>query len=180
MVALPPLPLFGILSNTRWAVLRMASTVPRSCGGGSARSWRASARRTSSLHDGSYSPCTCSRRRAGRRPRPPWGKKTRGCRRPRPLRGGGAPGTAPTTTPCAASTPWPRAPFYTGDALRVPFPASPPPQAVGAPGFIVSAGREPIQEHPRVRKGSWLPRRHSLAAGEPPMAGVSARPRAAA
>ena len=65
MVALPPLPLFGILSNTRWAVLRMASTVPRSCGGGSARSWRASARRTSSLHDGSYSPCTCSRRRAG-------------------------------------------------------------------------------------------------------------------
>ena len=95
MVALPPLPLFGILSNTRWAVLRMASTVPRSCGGGSARSWRASARRTSSLHDGSYSPCTCSRRRAGRRPRPPWGKKTRGCRRPRPLRGGGAPGTGP-------------------------------------------------------------------------------------
>jgi len=79
-----------------------------------------------------------------------------------------------------ASTPWPRAPFYTGDALRVPFPASPPPQAVGAPGFIVSAGREPIQEHPRVRKGSWLPRRHSLAAGEPPMVGVSARPRAAA
>ena len=94
--------------------MRMASTVPRSCGGGSARSWRASARRTSSLHDGSYSPCTCSRRRAGRRPRPPWGKKTRGCRRPRPLRGGGAPGTAPATTPCAASTPWPRAPSLVG------------------------------------------------------------------
>ena len=158
--------------------MRMASTVPRSCGGGSARSWRASARRTSSLHDGSYSPCTCSRRRAGRRPRPPWERRREGVGVLDRCAEAVLREQAPATTPCAASTPWPRAPFYTGDALRVPFPASPPPQAVGAPGFIVSAGREPIQEHPRVRKGSLLPHRHSLAAGEPPMAGVSARPRA--
>ncbi|KAG2587084.1 hypothetical protein PVAP13_5NG071381 [Panicum virgatum] len=162
----------------------MASTVPRGCGGGAAAGARA--------HGGpplaERHPCTTAPTararvvggerggvldRRGERRREGVGVLDRCVEAVLRER-------APATTPCAASTPWPRAPFYTGDALRVPFPASPPPQAVGAPGFIVSAGREPIQEHPRVRKGSWLPRRHSLAAGEPPMAGVSARPRAAA